>query len=184
MRRFYGNGNRILVPALPAIDFDGTPSLSVAAQQRADRAIEEYCHSSFRRGLSTILIVDLFEKEHTSTKSGAELMGEYAIRQYGLPRETFLIEAESTNIEEGFALSFKKYPEFFEGIMNGNRKLGIASHLDDMNEVAKMGSKVLGIYGKWIKELPTSELYSEIGKNVISRFAEQPYTVDLAMAAD
>lgn len=160
MKRF-GSHNKIMVLGTAAADETGELYLSDIARRRCDRAAEAYFGYRFKRDDGSMLLSGGYGKaleDAPPIGREARLMADYLIKQYGIPPRALLLEDESTTTEENFAFSLEQYPEFFEEIVNGERKLGLVSDEDHLVRAAMIGSWVLKCSERQFTMLPTWKL--------------------------
>lgn len=180
-----GNYNKIMVLGTAATDDEGELYLSNVAKSRCDRAAEAYFGNRFKRTENSVLITGGYSRVLSETPPvgrEARLMANYLINRYSMPPSALLLEDESTSTIENFTFSKQQYPEFFEEIVNGERKLALVSQDDHLAKAALIGSWVLTCSERQFVKLPTRELTYTAGKVAnLERVIVEPQT---AQAAD
>lgn len=168
MVRFYGIGNRMMAFGTGERAEDGSLVLTDLAKRRADKVAEVYYNHSFnRKGAEpSILLSGGYGKrefpDEPPMQREAQLMAEYLIEQYFIPKSAMLIEDESTDTDENFKNSLQGYPDFFDYM--DKKRLGLVSHESHLkNRVIEAGVAALAIddalseSGKWHRLLPARE---------------------------
>jgi len=179
------NYHKLMVLGTAAANVDGTLYLSYFGMRRCDRLAEAYLGSEFQRGEATVLISGgygkkLFETPPVSRE--ATLMADYLIRQYAISHRALLIEDGSRDTEENFEFSMQHFPDFFEGIKEGEEVLGLVSHEDHLVNAVKAGRKKINCREAQLVKLPTREL---VGSNRrITSLGRVGLQQELAIAAD
>jgi hypothetical protein len=183
------NYNRIMVLGTAGIDEAGEPVLTEIAKRRCDRAAVEAFGYRFKRTAGSILIAGGYSPALHDTppeKREAHLMAGYIEDQYPSLAGTLLLEDESRTTKENFEFSFEKYPDFFEDVVNGERKLALVSDEEHLERAAMIGSWVLRCTERQFAMQPTWGPLEPVGqgREITPIRRTEVYLGTVAMAAD
>lgn len=162
---------------------EGEVGFSQPMKIRCDRAAEAYFDSGFERGDESLLVTGgyarwLFEKP--PIKREALLMADYLINMYNIPSRALLVEDQSTTTEENFTFSRDQFPEFFEEVTGGERKLAVVSHQNHLDKAALIGPLALACSARQFVMLPVWQPVSRGNVAVLSSSAATGQEVPLA----
>lgn len=163
--------NLIFVPGTGARNEEGEVSITDFGKQRVYRAVEAFYGPNFPRigkegnVLGRILFSgrydpELFETEPQSTEAGE--MGRCALGVHPGLGDHIVLEQESTSTKENFARSAELYPELFEEVKRGERKLGVVTQPRYMGYTAAIACEILSCPPQAIVPLATRQPLGEI----------------------
>jgi hypothetical protein len=161
------NYNKIMVLGTAGINEAGEPVLTDQAKRRCDRAAVEAFGYRFKRTPGSILIAGGYSPELHDTppeKREAHLMASYMLDQYPIPPDALLLEDESRSTKENFEFSFEKFPDFFEDVTSGERKLALVSDEEHLQRAALIGSWVLRCSERQFAMQPTWKFVEAAGQ--------------------
>ena len=123
------NLNNIFLPTTATAEA-GALTLSDFGKRRADRAAEAYFDPKCDRAIARIAIAGGYSKDLDFVPEQTEslLTANYMMGTYGISHRAFLLEEESRSTIENVTFSAMKFTEFFEGALNEEEKIVLASH--------------------------------------------------------
>ena len=141
------------------IDDEGQIHLSNTSKQRCYRTAEAFFHHKFHRNNESLLIAGGYPKSLASPPVAREalLMADFLIERCNIPSRAIMVETQSTSSIENFIYSAQEYPELFQGVMNGEEKIGLVSNPRHLARLAFIGSELLPCQKEQLILLPTMQ---------------------------
>lgn len=163
--------NLIFVPGTGARNEEGEVSITDFGKQRVYRAVEAFSNRGFQRKdrdnnvIGRILFTggydpELFDVPPLSREAG--VMAQCALGVHPGLGDHIALEQESTSTEENFARSAELYPELFEEVRRGERKLGVVTQPRYMGYTAAIACEILSCTPQAIVPLVTRQPLGEI----------------------
>ena len=136
--------SKVMLFGTADVDQEGKMWLTDVGKRRGDRAAEAY----YSDETIQILIAGGYGKslfDSVPDQTEAQLLADYLVGAYKIPASALRLEEKSTTTDENFAFSIAQYPEFFEDIVSGDKKLGLVSQANHLSRIAEIGRRALGL---------------------------------------
>lgn len=141
-------------------DEAGHIHLSDTGRQRCYRTAEAFFDRRFHRRKESLLIAGGHPKkliDNPPAEREALLMADLLITQCDVPSSAIITETRSTSSIENFTCSMEEYLELFQGVINGEERIGLVSHPLHLARLAFIGTELLPCSADQLIKLPTMQ---------------------------